>query len=71
MQQLLVVVWSDHDQQLLNLVGELFESYDDARTWRTSNRVIWSVGGVSNKSEVTFSAEDICNIFIRNVDIHL
>jgi len=36
------------------------------------NCVILSMGVVSNKkTEVTFNAEDVYNIFIKNVDIHL
>jgi hypothetical protein len=37
MLQLLVVVWPEYDKQLLHLVGELFESYDDARTGERQN----------------------------------
>lgn len=44
--------------------------YLDYDSYLLRNRVILSVGVVSNKIEVTFSAEDVCNTFIRIVDIH-
>jgi len=46
----------------------MYMDYDSYFLLRS--RVILSVDVVSNKTEVTFSVEDVCNTFNRNVVIH-